>query len=105
MEIMCNRVHVHHAHAMHAYDVRYTLVLMKHNCTELTHTCPNYKPSAMHVCTGNYVDMYLIMQELSSELKFSCDEGSNWNTYVFNADNMIVFGVITEPGEHTTVVR
>ncbi len=44
----------------------------------------------------------------SSTIMYSCNEGVTWQSYDFsnfNIGNMIVFGVLTEPGEHTTVVR
>jgi hypothetical protein len=44
-------------------------------------------------------------QVASHVLKYSCDEGLNWNSYTYVATNMIIYGVITEPGEETTTVR
>ena len=44
-------------------------------------------------------------QEPSSVLKYSCDEGLNWNSYSYVTTAMTVYGVITEPGEETTTVR
>lgn len=41
----------------------------------------------------------------STELRYSCDEGLNWRTFDFTTTRMTVFGVLTEPGEHTTTVR
>ena len=39
-------------------------------------------------------------------LMFSCDEGINWTPYQFKqTGNMTVYGVLTEPGEFTTIVR
>jgi hypothetical protein len=40
----------------------------------------------------------------SSNLKYSCDMGSSWSTFSFSSSNAVIFGVITEPGEATTVV-
>ena len=47
-------------------------------------------------------------QNPSNEIKYSCNEGLSWLPFEFDnlfGDSIIVFGVITEPGEHTTVVR
>ena len=44
-------------------------------------------------------------QLLSNEIMYTCNEGISWQSFVFGDANMVVFGVITEPGEHTTVVR
>ena len=42
----------------------------------------------------------------SRELKYSCNEGINWTPFTFKpSGNMTVWGVITEPGQSTTVVR
>ena len=42
----------------------------------------------------------------SRELLYSCDEGISWTPFTFKpSGNMTVFGVITEPGQSTTVVR
>ena len=38
-------------------------------------------------------------------LRYSCDEGLNWTDFQFSATGMTIFGVVTEPGEHTTTVR
>ena len=47
----------------------------------------------------------LNVQNPSSEIKYSCDEGFSWHSYIFGQNQLTVYGVITEPGEHTTVVR
>ena len=44
-------------------------------------------------------------QEASRVLKYSCDEGFNWNSYSYVTTDMTIYGVITEPGEETTTVR
>ena len=44
-------------------------------------------------------------QEASRVLKYSCDEGFNWNSYSYVTTAMTIYGVITEPGEETTTVR
>ena len=44
-------------------------------------------------------------QTPSTELRYSCDEGINWSDFVFSTTPMVVFGVVTEPGEHTTTIR
>ena len=42
----------------------------------------------------------------TSELMYSCDEGISWTSFTFKpSGSMTVFGVITEPGQSTTVVR
>ena len=41
----------------------------------------------------------------STELRYSCNEGISWNSFHFGSTGMTVYGVITEPGEHTTTVR
>ena len=45
------------------------------------------------------------VQAPSDEIMYSCDEGFSWQSYNFGDNQLTVFGVITEPGEHTTVVR
>ena len=44
-------------------------------------------------------------QEPSSELMYSCNEGKTWQSFSFSNTDMIIFGVLTEPGEFTTTVR
>jgi len=41
--------------------------------------------------------------QLTGELLYSCDEGETWDIYVFSQDRMIVYGLLTEPGEKTTI--
>ena len=41
----------------------------------------------------------------SSELMYSCDEGASWKSFTFSDTDIVIFGVITEPGETTTSVR
>lgn len=36
-------------------------------------------------------------------ISYSTDEGETWQTYVFNDKNLRVYGLMTEPGENTTV--
>ncbi|KAL5471539.1 hypothetical protein EMCRGX_G029663 [Ephydatia muelleri] len=43
-------------------------------------------------------------QAPSTVLKYSVDEGLHWQDYTFSNVNAYVFGVITEPGETTTIV-
>lgn len=38
-------------------------------------------------------------------LMYSCNEGLSWSPFTFSTIGVTVFGVITEPGEHTTTVR
>lgn len=44
-------------------------------------------------------------QTASNELRYSCSEGLSWNSFIFSSTSMTVYGVVTEPGEHTTTVR
>lgn len=44
-------------------------------------------------------------QDYSNELMYSCTEGDSWTGFEFASISMVVFGVITEPGEYTTTVR
>ena len=41
----------------------------------------------------------------SRTLMYTCNEGSSWSQLTFTNENLRVYGVITEPGETTTVVR
>ena len=41
----------------------------------------------------------------SQSLKYSCNEGASWQDFEFSVDTMTIYGLITEPGEHTTIVR
>ena len=50
-------------------------------------------------------DYHAFIDSPSSVLSYSCDEGTTWTNFTFSDKNTIVFGVITEPGETTTVVR
>ena len=50
-------------------------------------------------------DYHQFSSSPSKALKYSCDEGNSWTSFTFSAQNTVVFGVITEPGETTTVVR
>ncbi|KAL5471537.1 hypothetical protein EMCRGX_G029661 [Ephydatia muelleri] len=43
-------------------------------------------------------------QAPSTVLKYSVDEGLHWQDYTFSNVNAYIFGVITEPGETTTIV-
>ncbi|CAI7997763.1 VPS10 domain-containing receptor SorCS2 [Geodia barretti] len=40
----------------------------------------------------------------SSVLQYSCNEGYSWNTFHFSSSSAVIYGVITEPGHHTTVM-
>lgn len=44
-------------------------------------------------------------QTPSTQLRYSCNEGISWSDFIFSETGMTVFGVVTEPGEHTTTVR
>ncbi len=44
-------------------------------------------------------------QQSSTDIMYTCNEGQSWNNFTFSSSPMIVFGVITEPGEYTTTVR
>ncbi len=41
----------------------------------------------------------------STQLQYSCDEGLHWTAFSYTYTPLTVFGVITEPGEHTTIIR
>ena len=34
--------------------------------------------------------------------RYSCDEGMTWRNYNFLDENIVVWGIVTEPGEATT---
>ena len=34
--------------------------------------------------------------------RYSCDEGMNWSDFTFASFSVVVWGIITEPGETTT---
>ena len=40
----------------------------------------------------------------SAVVKYSCDEGASWKNFSFSPNNITIFGVVTEPGETSTVV-
>lgn len=42
-------------------------------------------------------------REETRELLYSTDEGQTWSTHEFYHDDLRMFGLITEPGENTTV--
>lgn len=44
-------------------------------------------------------------QNASTTIMYTCNEGQTWSGFGFGSQPMIVFGVITEPGEYTTTVR
>ena len=44
-------------------------------------------------------------KEASTIIKYSCDEGASWSNFTYTSTPMIIYGVITEPGEETTTVR
>lgn len=46
---------------------------------------------------------YFKSQGETRELLYSTDEGENWHKHNFNADNLRIYGLMTEPGENTTV--
>ena len=50
-------------------------------------------------------DYHAFKDSPSSALSYSCDEGATWTSFTFSNKDTIIFGVITEPGETTTVVR
>ncbi|KAK9512535.1 hypothetical protein O3M35_000936 [Rhynocoris fuscipes] len=39
----------------------------------------------------------------TNEIYYSLDEGETWETYAFSKENIKVYGLMTEPGENTTV--
>lgn len=46
---------------------------------------------------------YFKSQGETRELLYSTDEGENWNKHNFHADDLRIYGLMTEPGENTTV--
>lgn len=44
-------------------------------------------------------------QDPSNIVMYSCNEGGSWSSYQFFNQTLTVYGVITEPGETTTVVN
>ena len=36
--------------------------------------------------------------------RYSCDEGMSWRDFDFINDSIVVWGIVTEPGETTTQV-
>ena len=44
-------------------------------------------------------------QDPSNTVMYSCDEGGSWSSYKFFEQSLTIYGVITEPGETTTVVN
>ena len=50
-------------------------------------------------------DYHQFFSSPSKVLKYSCNEGKTWTSFTFSNRNTVVVGVITEPGETTTVVR
>ena len=50
-------------------------------------------------------DYHAFIDSPSSVLSYSCNEGTTWTDFTFSNKATVVFGVITEPGETTTVVR
>lgn len=41
----------------------------------------------------------------SRTLVYSCDEGLSWSSFTFTNQPVSIYGVITEPGKTTTVIR
>uniref|UniRef100_A0A4W3H7Z2 Sortilin-related receptor n=1 Tax=Callorhinchus milii TaxID=7868 RepID=A0A4W3H7Z2_CALMI len=39
----------------------------------------------------------------TNELKYSTNEGETWKTFIFSEQNVVVYGLLTEPGEKSTV--
>lgn len=50
-------------------------------------------------------DYHQFQQQPSKRLAYSCNEGRSWSYFQFSQTNTVVFGVITEPGQGTAVVR
>ncbi|CAH2041323.1 unnamed protein product, partial [Iphiclides podalirius] len=48
------------------------------------------------------VKYFKLMSE-TREILYSTNEGIEWNSYQFNADDLRIYGLMTEPGENTTV--
>ncbi|CAI8046683.1 VPS10 domain-containing receptor SorCS1, partial [Geodia barretti] len=43
-------------------------------------------------------------QEPSMVLKYSCNEGYSWRDFTFSSTDITIYGVVTEPGQHTTIM-
>lgn len=43
------------------------------------------------------------LSEITSDFLYSFDEGESWNTFIFSDVKIRVYGLLTEPGEKTTV--
>uniref|UniRef100_A0A8C5QIZ1 Sortilin-related receptor n=1 Tax=Leptobrachium leishanense TaxID=445787 RepID=A0A8C5QIZ1_9ANUR len=59
-----------------------------------------------HYCTwGDHGGIVVAIAQgmETTELKYSTNEGETWKTFVFSADPLIVYGLLTEPGEKSTV--
>ncbi|XP_045536958.1 sortilin-related receptor-like [Papilio machaon] len=46
---------------------------------------------------------YFKMLSETKEILYSTNEGMEWNSYQFNANDLRIYGLMTEPGENTTV--
>ncbi|XP_068629296.1 sortilin-related receptor isoform X1 [Battus philenor] len=46
---------------------------------------------------------YFKLLSETREILYSTNEGIEWNSYQFNADDLRIYGLMTEPGENTTV--
>ncbi|XP_013139832.1 PREDICTED: sortilin-related receptor-like [Papilio polytes] len=46
---------------------------------------------------------YFKMLSETREILYSTNEGIEWNSYQFNANDLRIYGLMTEPGENTTV--
>ncbi len=43
--------------------------------------------------------------DASRTLSYTCNEGISWTELTFSQQNVKVYGVLSEPGETTTIVR
>lgn len=39
----------------------------------------------------------------TNELKYSTDEGESWKDHAFTNEDLRIYGLMTEPGENTTI--
>jgi hypothetical protein len=46
---------------------------------------------------------YFRSQGETRDLLYSTDEGENWYKHSFHAEDLRIYGLMTEPGENTTV--
>ena len=69
--------------------------MSSNSATYIIHTYVAYIYKTIHIINYNmYVRIY----------RYSCDEGMTWSDFDFINRPIVVWGIITEPGETTTQV-